>query len=123
MKKILLLALVLILLCSCQAQPQENTETTPSPAPVEETQNTDLKDTKSTEEQKTTDTPSALSCAELDRMRTKSFLILGNPSLLVHPTKTFPITSPMILNYLDVQVSPVTTPFWLTAFPMTAGMM
>lgn len=123
MKKILLLALVLTLLCSCQAQPQENTETTPSPAPVEETQTTDLEDTKSTEEQKTTDTQSALSCAELDRIAYEIIPDLGNPSLLAHPTKTFPITSPMISNYLDVQASPATTPFWLTAFLMTAGMM
>ena len=79
MKKILLLALVLILLCSCQAQPQENAETTPSPAPVEETQTTDLDDTKSTEEQKTTDTPSALSCAELDRIAYEIIPDFGEP--------------------------------------------
>ena len=79
MKKILLLALVLTLLCSCQAQPQENAETTPSPAPVEETQITDLEDTKSTEEQKTTDTQSALSCAELDRIAYEIIPDFGEP--------------------------------------------
>ena len=79
MKKILLLALVLILLCSCQAQPQKNSETTSSPAPVEETQTTDLEDTKSTEEQKTTDTQSALSCAELDRIAYEIIPDFGEP--------------------------------------------
>lgn len=123
MKKILLLALVLILLCSCQAQPQKNSETTSSPAPVEETQTTDLEDTKSTEEQKTTDTQSALSCAELDRIAYEIIPDFGEPISFSSSDKTFPITSPMILNYLDVQASPATTPFWLTAFLMTAGMM
>lgn len=70
---------MLTLLCSCQAQPQENSETTPSPAPVEETQTTDLEDTKSTEEQKTTDTPSALSCAELDRIAYEIIPDFGEP--------------------------------------------